>query len=252
MRAENKRRRGRVPAFAAIILGIMAAFTGITAARYVMQRTGQSLVAAQDFYFTSDYLKEESANASYYIDPAKTEFPVELRNFEDSKRITPGAIQYEVTVSGGTIAGSDTGILAANDTGTSVNTIKITPKKDAKTVTVTARSTSPYQKTLKAVFTRTAGNQLQLEDERGSRAAVLTMICTDTAKNISITLPEGVIPNEADEHVKGYDAGTNLCTFASPGEGVYSLTLLKTDSSILLKADAEGTFADVIVISQNQ
>lgn len=251
MRAEKKRRRGRVPAFAVIVLGIMAAFTGITAARYVMQRTGQSLVAAQDFYFTSDYLKEESANACYYVDPAKTEFTVKLRNYEDSERTTPGEIRYKITVSGGSSAAPAVGTLAENAAGT-IEEIKITPAKDAETVTVTAQSTAPYQKALKAVFTRKAGNQFQLEDEQGSRAAVLTMICTDTAKNISISLPPGVIPNEADDRIGSYDTATNLCTFASPGEGVYSLTLLKTDSSILLQENADSTFADEIVISQRK
>ena len=74
-----------------------------------------------------------------------------------------------------------------------------------------AESVFPYKKTLTGVFKRQLGNQYVVEDESGRNAAVLTMVCADGEKDITVTLPSGVIPDEADIRVTGYK--DNKCTF---------------------------------------
>lgn len=219
--------------------------TGVTMARYVKQQSQKGIVEAADFYFTSDYLKDEAEKAAYFVDPGKN-FSVQLYNFADTKRVTPGEITYTVTVDGGsvgTVSGSLTGSVDAGGAAS----IEITPDAGTEQVTVTAASTSPYQKTLTAVFHRKLGNQYLVEDTAGSRAAALIMTFGDSGKSITIDLPDGVIPDETDDRV-AYSG--NQCTFTSPGNGVYSLILLKSDASILLEGD-HVAFADRITIRQN-
>ena len=98
-------------------------------------------------------------------------------------------------------------------------------------IKVVAESESPYKKTLTGVFKRQLGNQYVVEDEAGHIAAVLTMVCGDGEKDIRITLPSGVIPDEADIRIKDYK--DDQCTFRSPGYGIYSLVLLKSEDDII-------------------
>ena len=225
---------------AIVLLGL----TGVTMARYVKQQSQKGIVEAADFYFTSDYLKDEAEKAAYFVDPGKN-FSVQLYNFADTKRVTPGEIRYTVTVDGGS-AGTVSGSLAESADAGGTALIEITPDAEAEQVKVTATTTFPYQKTLTAVFYRKLGNQYLVEDTAGSRAAALIMTFGDSGKSITIDLPEGVFPDETDDRVT-YSG--NQCTFTSPGKGVYSLILLKSDAGILLEGDRVA-FADRITIRQ--
>lgn len=224
-----------------IILIAIFSLSGITLARYVMEKREQGIVEADDFYFTSDLLKAPSANAKYYIDPKDTTFQITLMNFSDAFRITEKDINYTVEVENGT-ANPTSGMLTGKSAQSAA--IMITPDNSGD-VTVTVTSTSPYEKSLSAVFHRSLGNQYEVEDISGHRAAVLTMTCIDDGKAIKIILPSGVIPDESDHRVTKAD-GANTYSFASPGMGVYSLVLLKEDLSVELSG--EGAFGDEINI----
>lgn len=232
--------------------GIMLLFAGMAAARYMKQERQSGVVEAQTFYFTSDLLKEDETAATFFIDPMAESFKFELCNFADPERITSEDITYRVSVTGGTVEGSSDvfeGIIKAG-AGSAVP-ISVIPAvkpgnsggvRELEEIKVVAESVLPYRKTLAGVFKRQMGNQYMVEDETGHNAAVLTMVCADGAKDISVTLPLGVIPDEADSRVTGYEE--NKCTFHSPGYGIYSLVLLKSDTA--LKLEGQGSFADTI------
>ena len=61
---------------------------GATIARYIRQQEQSAVAEPQDFYFTSDLLKEEEQDAVYEIDPQAETLTVVLYNFADIKRIT--------------------------------------------------------------------------------------------------------------------------------------------------------------------
>lgn len=247
MSLEKKARNRKIPALAVIILCFFVVFAGITAARYVMQQTKQGIVAAQDFYFTSDFLKAETDNVSYYIDP-DMDFTVHLYHAEDSLRKTLSEIEYSVSVTGGTWVDSGSGTLKP-DSGTA--DLTVTPNTGATSITVTATSTKPYKKVLTAVFKVEKGNSVVLEDSAGNRAAVLTMTCADAPKTITITLPSGVIPDETNDNVASYDAAGRVCEYHSPGYGVYSLILLKSNPDGKLEVQSGSTFAGSLEIISN-
>ncbi|MCC8027074.1 MAG: hypothetical protein LIP16_17460 [Clostridium sp.] len=250
MKEDKRNKRMAASTFLIALLGILLVLTGFTAARYIMENRKRNLLEAQNFYFTSNFLEEESENASYFIDPLAGEFSVELYNFADSLRKTPVSIEYKVTVESGQSSAARGTIGSDEGGGTAV--IQIIPDRDStdaagnlKPVTVVAESGKPYKKVLKAVFIRELGNQFTVEDAPGYRAATLTMLCADSKKDITITLPDGVIPSATDDRV---EYSGNICTFHSPGEGVYSLILLKSDSGSVLEGKENGKFANSIVI----
>ena len=227
-------RQPLLPVLVLLAAGLLS-LAGVTAARYVARQSESGLVSASAFYFTSDLLREGEEVPSYFVDPKQETIQVRLSNTEDGERVTGGDITYRVSVEGGTATAS-TGTLSGT-AGTA--TVSVTPAEEKVTVTVT--STSPYEKKLSAVFVRRAGNQYALSD--GNAAAVLTIICADDAREIKLTLPDGVLPDATDTRVKA-DSGGGY-GFESPGPGVYSLTLLKTGTQKLGEIPFQN-FADQI------
>ena len=224
----NKIRRKRQRAALMLITaaGIMLSLAGIAAARYMKQESQSGVVEAQTFYFTSDLLKEDGGTAAYFIDPMAQSFTIELYNFADSERVTSADITYRVSVTGGTVEGGDTGIQG--------------------TIKAGEKSTVPIS-VIPAAKPEGGGGTVELEEISGRNAAVLTMVCADGEKDITVTLPSGVIPDEADIRVTGYK--DNKCTFHSPGYGIYSLVLLKSEADIGLSG--KDSFADAIDLSQS-
>lgn len=207
---------------------------GLTYSRYVVEWKTQPTVAqGPDFYFKSNMLKEASENAVYAIDPQTASFEIELYNYADSLRVTEGNIEYTVTAEGATVSQSGGTLTEV----TEKNTITVTPNNpvDHK-ITVTAVSTVPYAKTLTATFELTQVSSYKVEDAAGKSAAVLTMICTKAKEAITISLPDGVIPDTTNSYVV-YTNGN--CTFTPPAQGVYSLVLLKTDAGKVLSGEGE-------------
>lgn len=243
MGSKKGERQLRVPLPVIILVMTALTLTGLTAARYVSQKSGRSIFSAQDFYFTSNLLMEESENAVYFVDPEK-DLIVKINNFADPLRSASGTIQYVIDVQGGS-AGLSSGTLTEQK---QTEEIVITPQdSETELISVTVTSTAPYTKVLKAEFYRKKGNQYMVEDSQGSRAAVLTMVCTDASKEITVKLPEGVIPDENNSQVVPYE--NNECVFLSPGYGIYSLNLLKTDLSFILTSGGSNTFASEITIA---
>lgn len=227
------------------LLGISVLLvTGTVIARYMMHQSKSGILSSEDFYFNSDLLKE--SGAEYFIDLQDGNFTLELYNFADSKRITSQDIKYSVSV-------QETGMAKVDPTeGTfregiaETGIITVTPEASAKQITITARSITPYEKTLSATFYFQAGNSYTLENTAGDTAAVLTMICTDfspSGKTVSLSLPEGIIPDATDKRVTV--SGSNY-TFTFPGNGVYSLVLLKSDASKSGKVTVNTIFTETI------
>lgn len=224
-------------------------------ARYVLQEKKAGVAVAKEFYFTSDLLGEGTDN-TYTIDAGTESFDIKLFNYEDKFRVTANAIKYEVVVTGGTVdntaKASITGELQTL-VGGGGNEAVITVKPNGTApVVVTATSTSPYKKVLKATFNLASGNQYTIEDKADNTAAVLTITCTDIAdsakgKTFTIELPTGVIPDATDSRVaKGVAA--NTYTFTVGENGIYSLVLLKKDKTLNLNQDAKALEGEIISV----
>lgn len=230
------------------ILALLAAvallsFGGFTAARYVLQQQQDGAATAQKFYFTSDYLKEGTENATYFIDPKTHSFQVALYNTADLQRYASTNIQYTVTETGAKVEDSTNGTL--NGKKGSAAQVTITPTVDKGEFTVTAQATAPYQKTLTATFKLALGNQYKVEDATGNTAAMLTITCIDDGGQILLSLPSGVVPDATDGRVTPEGNGYK---FKAPDSGVYSLVLLKTDKNKNLSCESKA-FANSITLS---
>lgn len=220
---------------------ILLGFAGIGMARYVMEKNKAEIAAAENFYFTSNLLKEDAAeNTILYVDPSKASFTVNLYNYADEQRKTASDIKYTVTVVNGS-SNPDSGTIANN---TEKAEITITPIDKSKDVIVTATSTSPYKKELKATFKISLGNQYTIEDTVGNTAAVLMMTFTGSGGDVTLELPNTVIPDENNPNISKVDGNWK---FNVAQDRIYSLILLKQNQTLNLSGS--GTFADSIQIN---
>ena len=113
---ETDRKKRRLMALAMLAVLLLLTLVGATIARYIRQQEQSAVAEPQDFYFTSDLLKEEEQDAVYEIDPQAETLTVVLYNFADIKRITSEALSYHVSVTGGT-ASSESGTFNRRDGG---------------------------------------------------------------------------------------------------------------------------------------
>lgn len=220
---------------------ILLGFAGIGMARYVMEKNKAEIAAAENFYFTSNLLKEDAAeNTILYVDPSKASFTVNLYNYADEQRKTASDINYTVTVVNGS-SNPDSGTIAKDSEKAEIT---ITPIDKSKDVIVTATSTSPYKKELKATFKISLGNQYTIEDTVGNTAAILMMTFTGSGGDVTLELPNTVIPDENNPNISKVDGNWK---FNVAQDGIYSLILLKQNQTLNLSGN--GVFADSIQIN---
>ena|GEM_PF-1108280 len=215
-----------------LIIGVLAIRT--TAGRSLLprpslnwQRQSSQAAEPQNFFFASDLLQADSASALYYIDPMTNSFTIQLYNYEpaNSLRYTTADIEYSVEVTGGTTSSATRSLKGKQ---ASLVTLEITPTSKEKTVEVKVSATKPYKKTLSAKFVLAKGNQYSITDNIGNKAAVLTIISTDSGGEIELTLPADLIADPTDSRLVKKNT---LLYFNSPGSGIYSLVLLKNDTN---------------------
>lgn len=223
-----------------LMLAIVLSLTGVVLARFIMKKSQTAMIEAENFYFTSDYLKE--SKAEYTIDAGNAPFKIEVFNYEDSQRITQSSIEFNVAVTNGSVVTTNQ-TLAGNTQ--SSQEIEIKPNNGAKEVTVTVTSKKPYQKVLSATFKKNIEKHSSIIDKAGNKAAVLTLEYTDSTKSIQIELPDGVIPDGTNPKIEAY--ANNVVRFKHDETGIYSINLFKTDATKTLTTNA--TFTDTITIT---
>lgn len=235
----KKQRKKKIPfhrVLAALVfvmaLVLLLSAAGATLAKYVNKASKNGTAAAVPFYFVSDKLGESTP---YYqiSEPAEgetVELTFSLSNFVDELRCTEHPLNYTYWAendSSGTISGTEhSGSLSGSF---QTESITLTLEKAAfgseGAVTVTARSTEPYVKTVSARFGFTARQgELQWAVEEQEGAVVLELFGGGN-EAVTVAWPDTLLPDPMNELLSG--AGSGEITF-SPQPGVrYALTFLK-------------------------
>lgn len=227
-----------------VALALLLSSAGATLAKYIRQDKGNGAAVAAPFYFTSDKLEPLSGGQypHYQIDDPgqgeNAEIVFELSNFVDQLRHTGERIDYTLAVTAGsdgsgeavTWAGPEaSGSLSAG--GERTNTVTMTIPRESfgsgQVVTVTATATTPYEKTIGAQFgfvPRQYGLQWDVRDEDG---AVVLEIAGGSGKEVTVTWPDGLIPDPSNAALQG--ASSNSATFTAETGVRYALAFLKAE-----------------------
>lgn len=220
---------------AGVVLTAAALVTGLTMAKYVQQwKSEPSLADAKAFYFTSDLLKDPSENASYKLYSWGGGITIQLQNFEDEKRVSETDITYEVsyTLTGGTKTEVTNGTIASSSGTTMSDTITVKPDAGAKTVTVIAKATAPYQKTLTATFKLqdTESPKYQVVDFVGSPTAELIIKGGNTTKDLTLNWDASLLsPDRTNPLFKGAAFSGSSVSIKITASGSCSILLFKKE-----------------------
>lgn len=212
---EKKHRPGRklplVFALAAAVL-LGAVIWGV-AAKYTQESSGSAVVRAREFYFTSDLLTE-SASTVYYLNPGTESVSFTLSRMEDGLRNAEGeTVSWKVTTNGGTLSASTGTLTEENYT----QTVTLSGLSDGGTYTVTAVGSAGYQKTLSATFAvQTSPTGFYKYVDNTDPACVLLTVWTENCSGmVTVTFPDGLIPDATDEDLDGGPNNYNNGTYSS-------------------------------------
>lgn len=238
-----------------LALTLALSSAGATLARYVAEDSSQGMAIAAPFYFSSDKLSD--AAPVYAISEPQgseqAEISFDLYNYVDDLRRTGVNISYTITVYRGVgTAGTElrdkgsSGTLSGS--GRSEQAVSILLDRSdfggETGVTVVARASAPYEKTISASFqfTPQGGESLTGSLAAQDNALVLT-ISGGSGSTVTVTWPVGLTPDASDSIFAG--ASGNSVSFTADAGVRYALNFLRSDpgQAYVLTNPAPGSFA---------
>ncbi len=232
------------------IVTILAIIIGVSYARYVSQvNSDKKVVSPYEFYFTSNYLTEES-DKKYTIsnyDPGE-EIIVDIYNYEDELRYTEGEIIYNVTAEGTNNDNIQKGEFTGADL--KISQIKITLDKDdfingKATFKLTANSTSPYIKVISATFDVYESGlpedaYMEVVDSLNSYVVATTVVTEGLDGVITLNFPSTLVPDMGDDRIT--EVGDSYMKFNADKNSIYEFTLFKENLDDVYAIDPSNRF----------
>lgn len=196
--------RKRTIIIIAVVAALMLAVGGVFA-KYIAKESGNNLLAAKVFYFTSDLLKEETAQ--YVLNSSATEVSFTLGNNADKIRYSEVDIDYTVEVTKTNEANPSPTIEYSNETkkllGHAINTHTITLKNLIKGETYTVKATGKggYEQVLSAEFRVSDNNENVYKnlDTTEDDYVLLTVWTENVTGKLTVAADKkGLIPDNTD------------------------------------------------------
>lgn len=203
-----------------------------TLARYVSEKRADGLITPAEFYFESDLLTTDGKSYTTGVNS----IGFELRAYGDNNR--PSEVDVDYTVS---ISCSDNSVALPSGTNTS-GTIakggnKVTVSYDGlalgKKYTVTARSTSPYSKTLSATFTVESENTALVVDKSSGNDGFVYYMSVKTGNvpvDAVVGWQRGYVPDNSYSALDTASGISHLVTFEP--NSTYNFRFFKSDLSV--------------------
>ena len=226
-----------------LVVGLMmtVTFAGITFSRYMTENVLTPRQAdSANFFFTSDILVETNnrsvPNYNLVFNQGQTpQITFALRNFKNDLNWSGADISYKVEYSlnkSSNILAETGKIIAQESNGVEKSvTIALPGAKAGDTVTVIVTSTAPYETVLMGNFTfhtPDTGWSYDVSQNVNSNVVILTLNTKSIPENkiISITCPEGVMPDRLDSRLT---INGNKISITVSGEDNYRVVFYKTD-----------------------
>ena len=207
-RAKQKTGRSRPLVVTVVMLSLILAFlmVGTVYAKYIYATTGKNLLAAKEFYFTSNLLTE--AGGSYKLNANTTSISFTLSNSFDELRISEVGITCTVNVAA---QGADEPTVTFSDGKTLLTgnikdqtTVTLSNLQKGGVYTVTAIGAGGYEQTLQATFSVSPNeNYIHYHLDTHDPAYVLLTVWTgNVSGNLSVSVPAGLIPDNTDPKLR--------------------------------------------------
>lgn len=189
------------------IFAVLFTLSGGVFAKYIYENDGRNLFSAKEFYFTSDFLKENVE--TYVLNSEATEIVFKIGNNKDKLRFSQDNIEYTISVECEEENNTKTPIISLNQGSlpggrVSEETISITNIEKGKTYVVTATGKAGYRQTLSAKFEISDNDENVYKHIRivENAYAVLTVWTGNVNGTLSVSVPAGLIPDNTDSTLK--------------------------------------------------
>ncbi|WP_165044521.1 hypothetical protein [Adlercreutzia sp. ZJ138] len=247
----------RAVAWAALIVCVVALAVGSVAARYVTENPYSSEMESAVFHISSDYLVEltEEGNPVSRVVPYADTFDIHLYNYEKENvaLISQVDIAYTVTAQNATVSvkaadgteidlgasGSYQLAKATGEDGKAQQVLHVTPTKPTSPdnpITVTVKTTSPYDKKLTATFTVAGSVPSYTIVDKGDGTVLVTVETNDYAGEVTLKWnntrfsPDNtneLMSSWTDASIDGATPGSSQGTFTAEPNSTYKLLFFK-------------------------
>ena len=207
-------KKRKIIAGVSVLIGlIILLFVALILAKYKINLGEQSEITSKNFYFSSNFLKADEVPV-YEIYGNTVTFQV--RNYVDGMRINDSEIIYTATATEGNLKKADETVIDANTELTLAGgakkfdsitlTYDFVDGEEQKEITVTAKSTGVYAKTLTAkfIFLKPEGLAYEIKDEVSRNYAEMYIYMGNTAQNVTLSWDNAVLViDETNDYVFG-------------------------------------------------
>lgn len=245
----KKQKRFLILLFVCVIVLILS---GVALGRYIYSALlGSSVASARDdFYFTSDLLREDTDIPAYdlYHDwqsEGAAAIKIKLRNYENSLNITGGDLSYTLSSTDSSVSG----VISAGGKKEEIVSLLVPQPanpNDPLELVVTATSDSPYTKTLRGKFVIHPSLFFETDENAFSPVAKLSIVLSPgegRSREVVISWPEGAAPDMTNPIVKE-------AVVEDLEDNTITVTLDTASSNTLLffKDNAEENYSGITVM----
>lgn len=210
----------RIQAFLLVTALILSVTSGVVFARYVLKEDHSGLAEAESFYFESNYLKEGGAEYTVYTGSVD----ITITN-SDGLNTTPEMITYTTT---GMNANGQNQILGGDTQ--NINTYTVSGI-DGDAINVSATSSSPYARTLSAIFSfKNPGENTVYEIKDQGYYITLDIYTGMNTQNITVNYGNDLAPDNTNEKIKDWVTGSAGTLSGLSPNAHYSLIFFKNNS----------------------
>ena len=230
--------------FIMLVIIILVVILGATIilGRYLQEHQKSSLYEAENFYFTSDLLKEES-EVSFWKDGVN-KLKINFSNSADKLRYTKSDINAVVRLSEFI---DNREFVKKREINLTLEGDKITNKEivldnlEKGVYKIEAITSSPYVKKLEGIFSIDSNNNTikHLVNDRADSTVLMLKISTiDYEGNIKIKFPDGLYPDNNEDAFKDVDIDNSKEVIVKfKHHSSYTYKFYKKDPKKIFKAD---------------
>ncbi len=250
IKTKKVKKKNRIVIIAIITTIIAVLVIGYSIAKYFSEiESRKKLIESEDFYFTSNYLTEESDNiytiSNYSVGD---EIIIDVYNYEDELRYTAADIIYNV--SSAELDPEDLTKSEFTGTDLKVSQIKVTLQNEdfiggKATFTVTATATDPYDTSLAATFNvyqeaLPEDAYMEVVDNMNSYVVTATVITEGREGIITVYHPNTLVPDMGDDRI--LERTDSYFTFQAEKNSIYEFILFKENLDDIYAMDPNNAF----------
>ena len=247
-RQKKQKKQGKVKWIGIFTLFAVLLIGGLSA-KYISEHKKDAGMTSSKFYFTSNYL--ETDTKKYDITDWSDGFDIELYNYDKDNEslVSEDDIEYTVSINNENWIYTDANkgkLKLGTDGNKNKQTIHIDPEQGAQkgdVITVTVKTTSPYQKTISATFTAVSSREpdYTIEDKKDGSVS-LVIKTNDYEGSVNINWNQNIYdPDNTNKYMNDWKDSDQTKALKVEKNTTYQLLFFKNVTTDITGRTGSGT-----------